>query len=217
MKPLRLIPVVLILIVLSGCPFEWDTSSDRLDSMEELVGITSKQIDSMDDDIGKLKLVIEEGQAAIANADIDPATKAKIISIMTEASAGLEIALDKRIELQASIARWQEKITQIRTGEEGIGHELQIYGAGLKESAHYIPQPVGPWVGLGGTLLALVGSVVVSLKQKKADKNILTDTVTSVDGLLKSMDDATAQAAKEMLKDGQSPDTRAAISKVHAA
>lgn len=210
--------LVLCALLLYGCGNgNYDTTTQRLDALEAAIAVSEETIEGLDDDVGELQAVIVQAQAALSDANIDAELKEKIQEVLDDAEEGLEVALSKRLELQVSVARWKEKLIDIRTDEEGIGQELQVYGEGLKAVAPMIPASVGPWVGVAGTLVALAGSVVISIKKRIKDKNIRTDLVTSVDSLLRTMDGPAVDAAKKILADAQSPETRAEVMKVHAA
>jgi len=215
MKRLLLTALLCVTVLsFSGCPF--DTSAQRIEALEEAIVASQEVLEKADEDVAALQLVIEKSKAYLEDSDLDKELTAKITELLANAQIEMEKALAKKTEVQVSLTRWQDQITEIKTGGEGLGQELQVYGEGLKHIGGYVPAPIGPWIGLGGTVVALIGSILASRKKAEKDKSIKTGLVGSVDALLKTLGEVEAAKARIVLKANQLPPVRNAVREVHS-
>ena len=215
MKRLMLTVMLCVMVLsFSGCPF--DTSAQRIEALEEAIATSQTVLEKADEDIAALQLVIEKSKIYLEDSDLDEELTAKVLGLLSKAQVEMEKALAKKTEVQISLARWQDQITEIKTGGEGLGEELLVYGEGLKHIGGYVPAPIGAYLGLGGTVVALIGSILVSLKKAKADKSIKTGLVGSVDELLKTLGEVEAAKARIVLKANQLPPVRNAVREIHS-
>lgn len=223
MRRLMLMMLLCVMVLsFSGCPL--DNSAQRIEALEEAIATSQEVLEKADEDIAALKTVIEKGKLYLEGSDLDEELTAKIVELLTKAEVELEKALTKKAEVQISLARWQDQITEIKTSGEGLGQELQVYGEGIKHIGGYVPAPVGPYIGLGGTVVALIGSILVSWKKAKRDKadiekgkNVATSLVHSVDELLRDLSDVEAAKARAVLKGKQSTEARNMVREIHDA
>lgn len=215
MKRLLLIGLLMLLIVAAvGCQ-GYQTSDERIAALEQAVVVSQQALADSDTNIAQLQEVIAKSRVYLTDSSLDSETKAKIESILNQAQTQLTAAIAKKADIQASLNQFQQQITDIKTNNEGIGAELQIYGEGLQHIGENVPAPVGPWIGLAGTVLALAGSVIIGWKKsKQAQQNhtISQSLVSSVDVLLAGMSEVEAAAAKaKLIKQQQDDGTRTAI------
>lgn len=212
----------LMTIPLSGCPL--DTSAQRIEALEKVIVTSQETLERADEDVAALQLVITKSKAYLEGSGFDEELTAKIVGLLSKAQVEMEKALTKKTEVQSSLVRWQAQITEIKAGGEGLGAELKVYGEGLKHIGGYAPAPVGPWLGLGGTVVALIGSILLALKRAKKDTEIKDDKddvaasiVRSVDELLRGFSKEGAAEARAVLKGNQSPSARNVVREIHAA
>ncbi len=210
----RLLLLSMLVLLLSGCPF--DTSTQRIEALEEAIVVSQEVLEKADEDIAALQLVIEKSKLYLEDSDLDEELTTKLIGLLSKTQVEMERVLAKKIEVQVSLARWQDQITEIKIGGEGLGSELTVYGEGLKHVGSLVPAPIGPYIGLGGTIVALIGSILVGLKKAKKDKSIVTGLVGSVDVLLGALGEIEAAKARIILKDNQLPPVRNAVQEIHS-
>jgi len=208
--------LILLTVLLVGCNgFQWGTSEQRIANLEKAVATSQAAVANMDKDVATLQDIITRSQTYLATAGLDADTTAKLTKILTDAQNILANTLAKKMQVQTDLTSYQQQILAVQSGEQGLGQELQLYGQGIQKIGGYVPQPIGPWVGLGGTGLALIGSIIVSLQKLKKKDATTTNIVESVDALLKSLSEAEAAKAKLVLKDSQTPEARAVVMEVH--
>ncbi|MFA7485714.1 MAG: hypothetical protein WCZ89_06795 [Phycisphaerae bacterium] len=209
----------LCLLPLTGCE---QTSEQRVAEVKRIVDNANAISSSLETSISQLEPVITNLQAVLDDPNVPEDIKAVASKTFQSAQQRLSQLKAHKLRVDAALVNAESILDAAAAGDVGITEELQTYGSLITAAGTYVPQPIGGYLYLGGTLLTalggLVGSILTAMQKNKEleeGQKTLTEVVISVDKLLGSPVVSDAEQAKSILEKAQSGTTQNAVDAIH--
>jgi len=194
-----------------GCE---STSADRIAMLQDGLQLYQDESIRLDTDLQELKTVIAETQAELDQPDLTSDVTVKLQEFLDESIVAMETIAAQKIDVDAKLAAWQEKIDEITAqGNPDFGTELQVVGEGAKEIAPALPPPFNTIAYLGGTFLLTLGGIWSKRKigTLVTDSRALAEVVKGNEIFKNSIDDPGALTAFKTAHVAAQTDTTAAV------
>lgn len=212
--------LVLMTVLAIGCDSK---PADRVSFLESQVKSAQVVLQSVDEQLPLWKQQVDEFRIVLADPTVDEQTRKTVTEALSKLESLIEQAEKQRESVSAHLAQFLQAIDILKAGGS-IDHlgELTLYAQTASEIGKHLPPPYGGYVLIGSSLITLFGGLFAGIfKQKYKDKEaldfkgeVLEEVVESVNKLLESLPPDDQDSAKIVLKNAQSPDTRAEIMKI---
>jgi cell division protein FtsB len=185
-----------ILLLVAGCG---DTSQARLEQQQAVVAQAQKTSTGLEAQLEQLQTAVDNLEAALQDPCITPEISAEAQELLEKTIAAMSDIKGKKVlaDRQLSIYKAElDKIILNADGQATIGDEVTAVGAGITATSPFIPQPWGAVVGLAGTLIGIVGTIMSKMSKKKeqetavhldTSETITSNLIASVSALLKQL------------------------------